>query len=89
MQKAKSLSSMLQRGLTVPRSDRIGFAPIKPAVPTEGGAEAEAVVGLVDGGNIVDPGAAGVVASLNRPGGNATGLALLITALSQLSPEPG
>jgi hypothetical protein len=47
LQKAKSLSSMLQRGLTVPRSDKTGFAPIKAMVRAEGEAEAETVVGLV------------------------------------------
>lgn len=47
LQKAKSLSSMLQRGLLVPRSDKTGFAPIKANVPEEGGADTEAVIGLV------------------------------------------
>lgn len=37
LQKAKTLSSDLQRGLLVPRNDKTGFAPIKAAIPNQGG----------------------------------------------------
>lgn len=47
LQKAKALSSELQRGLTVPRSDRTGYSPIKVAMPTAAGADEQTVVGLV------------------------------------------
>lgn len=47
LQKAKSLSSMLQRGLLVPQSDKAGFADIKATVPAEDGTDSDVVVGLV------------------------------------------
>lgn len=47
LQKAKALSSELRRGLTVPRSDRTGYSPIKVAIPIAGGADEQTVVGLI------------------------------------------
>ena len=44
---AKSLSSMLQQGLPVPRSDKAGFAPIEAMIPDESGQDQKATIGLV------------------------------------------
>ena len=44
---AKSLSSMLQQGLPVPRSDKAGFAPIEAMIPGENGQDQKATIGFV------------------------------------------
>ena len=44
---AKSLSSMLEHGLPVPRSDKAGFAPIEAMIPDENGQDQKATIGLV------------------------------------------
>lgn len=44
---AKSLSSMLQQGLPVPRSDKAGFAPIEAMIPGENGQDQKVTIGLV------------------------------------------
>lgn len=47
LQKAKALSSELQRGFPVPRSDKTGFSPIKVAIPNAGGVIEQITVGLI------------------------------------------
>jgi hypothetical protein len=44
---AKSLTSMLQQGLPVPRSNKAGFAPIVAMIPGENGQDQKATIRLV------------------------------------------